>query len=81
MSIDTPPIPPPGEPEPKKKNNLLWGCLIALVLAIVVVCCGVTLIFMPLFSEYDPLGTGLRDQLDEYLDDPSTIPGFEDLMD
>jgi hypothetical protein len=84
MSIDTPSI-PPGE-EPKKKNKLLWGCLIALVLVFVILCCGVTLIFMPLFSDYDPLGTGLREQIEEfipsdYLDDTSSFPDFEDLLD
>ena len=84
MSIDTPSIPPEGEP--KKKFNWLWGCLIALVLVIVIFCCGVTLIFMPLFSESDPLGTGLRDQIEEYLpldylDDPSTIPGVDEILD
>jgi hypothetical protein len=84
MSIDTPSIPPEGEP--KKKFNWLWGCLIAVVLVMVVFCCGVTLIFMPLFSASDPLGTGLRDQIDEYLpldylDDPSSIPGVDDLLD
>ena len=41
---------------------------------------------MPLFSESDPLGTGLRDQIEEYLpleylDDPSSIPGVDDILD
>jgi len=84
MTIDTPTIPPAGEP--KKKNNLLWGCLIALVLVLVVICCGATLVLMPLFSDMDPLGTGLRDRIEEYLpleylEDPSSIPGFDELMD
>lgn len=82
MSIDSPHIPPAGEP--KKKNNLLWGCLIALVLVLVIICCGATLVLMPLFSDLDPLGTGLRGRIEEYipleyLEDPSSIPGFEEL--
>ena len=84
MSIDTPPIPQAGEP--KKKNNLLWGCLIALGLVLVIICCGATLVLMPLFSDMDPLGTGLRDRIEEYLpleylEDPSSIPGFDELLD
>jgi len=84
MSIDSPPIPPDGEP--KKKNTWLWGCLIAFLLGLVTFCCAATLFFMPLFSDRDPLGTGLRDRIEEYLpmdylDDPSSIPGFEDLLD
>ena len=84
MTIDTPPIPPTGEP--KKNNRLLWGCLIALVLVLVIICCGATLVLMPLFSDMDPLGTGLRDRIEEYipleyLEDPSSIPGFDELMD
>ncbi|RLC98859.1 MAG: hypothetical protein DRI46_10595 [Chloroflexi bacterium] len=83
MSIDTPPIPPAGEP--RKKNKLLWGCLIALVLVLVIICCGTTLVLMPLFSDMDPLGIGLRDRIEEYLpleylEDLSSIPGLEDLL-
>jgi hypothetical protein len=81
MSIDSPPIPEEVEGEPKKKNNLLWGCLIALVLGLVIICCGLTLVLMPLFSDFDPLGTGLREQMEEYLGDPASIPGFEDFLD
>ncbi len=85
MSIDTPPI-PSADSEPKKKRNWLWGCLIALVLVLVIFCCGVTLLFMPLFSDWDPLGTGLRDQIEEYfpleyLEDSSSIPGYEEFVD
>ena len=83
MSIDTPPIPPAGEP--RKKNKLLWGCLIALVLVLVIICGGTTLVLMPLFSDMDPLGIGLRDRIEEYLpleylEDLSSIPGLEDLL-
>jgi len=84
MSIDTPPIPPEGEP--KRKNTWLWGCLIAFILALVVFCCGGTLFFIPLFSERDALGNGLQDRIEEflpldYLEDPSSLPGIEDLLD
>lgn len=84
MSIDTPQIPPAGEP--KKKNKLLWGCLIALILVLAVICCGVTMLLMPLFSDYDPLGTGLREQIEEYLpidtsDGPSSFQDYDDLLD
>lgn len=84
MSIDTPPIPPEGEP--KKKNKWLWGCLIAFILVLVVFCCGGTLFFVPLFSERDTQSTGWRKQIEEYLpldylEDPSSIPGVEDLLD
>jgi len=85
MSIDTPPI-PPGEGSKKKNNNLLWGCLIALVLALVVLCCGTTLVVMPLVTDTDPLGLGIRERIEqiiplEYLEDPSSIPGFEEYLD
>jgi hypothetical protein len=83
MSFDNPPIPPAEEP--KKKNKLLWGCLIALVLILVTICCGTSLVFMPLFTDYDPLGTGLRDRIEEYLpldylEEPSSVPSYEDLL-
>lgn len=84
MSIDTPMLPP--EEEPKKKYTWLWGCLIALILVLVVFCCLGSLYIMPLFMEIDPLETGLREQIEEYipldyLEDPSSIPVFEDLQD
>lgn len=83
MSVDTPKI--PTAEEPRKNNRLLWGCLIALVLILVVICCGATLVLMPLFTDYDPLGTGLRDRIEEYLpldylDEPSSVPSYEDLL-
>ena len=86
MTIDTPPIPPVGESEEtNKKSKVLLGCLIALILALVILCCGITALLMPLFSDYDPLGTGLREKIEEvipseYLEDPSSIPGFDDLL-
>lgn len=83
MTVDTPLIPPEGEQ--KKKIKWLWGCLIALVLVLVIICCGATLIFMPLFTDIDLLGTGLRDRIEEYIpmdyqDDSSLPPEFEELL-
>ncbi len=83
MSIDSPPIPP--ENEPKKKNTWLRGCLIAFLLVLVVLCCGISLIFLPLFSERDSLGNGFQNQIEEYLpldflDDPSSLPDVEELL-
>jgi hypothetical protein len=78
MRVDTPAIPPQGEP--KKNNNWLWGCLIALVLALVIVCCGSTLVLMPLFSVRDSLGMGLWDRIEDYLEDPSSIQELEELL-
>ncbi|MFN2282722.1 MAG: hypothetical protein ACK2TZ_12735 [Anaerolineales bacterium] len=84
MSIDSPTIPP--ESETKSSNKLLWGCLIAFILALVVFCCAGSLIFLPLFSDFDPLGTNLRGRIEEYLpleylEDPSSIPGMQDFLD
>lgn len=81
MSFDSPPIPPEGKP--KQDNRLLWGCLIALLVSTVVCCCAGSLLFLPLFTDFDPLGTNLRERLEqylplEYLEDPSLIPGLED---
>lgn len=80
MSIDSPPIPPVEEP--KKRSNLLLGCLIALVLILVVLCCAISLVLMPLFTDFDPLGTGLRDRIEEYLpldylEEPTYVPTVE----
>lgn len=86
MSIDTPPIPPVGETEGSNRNRkILLGCLIALILILVILCCGITALLMPVFSDYDPLGTGIREQIEElipldFLEDPASIPEFEDLL-
>ncbi len=85
MSIDSPPIPPVGEPE-KKKNALLRGCLVAFLLALVAFCCLGSLVFLPLFTDYDPLGTDLKNRIEKYLplnylEDPSSFPGMEEFLD
>jgi len=85
MTIDSPPI-PPAETEKKSTNKLLWGCLIAVVLALVIFCCLGSLLLMPLFSNFDPLGTNIRQRIEEYLpldylEDPSSIPAIEEILD
>lgn len=85
MTIDSPPIPPAGT-EKKRTNKLLWGCLIAVVLALVIFCCLGSLLLLPLFSNFDPLGTNIRQRIEEYLpldylEDPSSIPDIEDFLD
>jgi len=85
MTIDSPPI-PPAETEKKSTNKLLWGCLIAVVLALVIFCCLGSLLLLPLFSNFDPLGTNIRQRIEEYLpmdylEDPSSIPDIEEFLD
>lgn len=75
----------PGE-APKKKNCFLWGCLIVFLLIMVTVCCLGTLVFMPLFTDFDPLGLDLRNRIEqvfpwqEFIQDPSIIPGLPELL-
>lgn len=84
MSIDSPSIPVESD-QPKKKNCFLWGCLSVVVLIIVTACCVGSLVVLPLVTDFDPLN--LKDrigeyfQLEDYLDDPSQIPGLEDFFD
>lgn len=86
MSIDTPPIPPAGETEGSNRNRkILLGCLIALILILVILCCGITSLLMPLFTDYDPLGTGLRERIEEFipvdiLEDTDSIPSLDELL-
>lgn len=85
MSIDSPPI-PAAETEQKSSNKLLWGCLIAIILALVIFCCAGSLLLMPLFTNFDPFGTNLRQRIEEYLpmdylEDPSSIPDIEEFLD
>lgn len=77
----------PAEPARKKGKCFLWGCLIVIVLFFVSVCCLVTLIFLPFYTDFDPLGFDLRDRIEQYipwqelLEDPSVIPGMPDFFD
>jgi len=85
MTIDSAtPIP---ASQPKKGNCFLWGCLIVLLLIFVTVCCLGSLIFLPFFTDFNPLGFDLKNQIEElipfqdFLDDPSQIPGFDQFLD
>jgi hypothetical protein len=66
--------------KPKKKNPLLWGCLIVLVLAFMGFCCIFTVVGLSAFTDFDPLGLDLDQQIpwEDYLDDPSLMPGDQE---
>jgi len=69
---------------PKSKLNcFLWGCLAVVILFILTLCCLGTLIFLPLFTDYDPLGMDIRNRIEQYipLDDSSEIPGMPEIFD
>ena len=76
-----------GESPRKKGNCFLWGCLTVIILFFVSLCCLGSLIFLPLFTDFDPLGIDLRHRIEQYipwqelLEDPSAIPGLPDILD
>jgi hypothetical protein len=76
----------PVESARKKGSCCLWGCLIIIVLFFISVCCLVTLIFLPFYTDYDPLGLDLRNRIEQYipwqelLEDPSAIPGMPEFF-
>jgi hypothetical protein len=84
----TTPVPTSAQAEkPKKSNCFLWGCLTVILLGVISVCCLGTLILLPVFTNFDPLGTNLRDRINQvfpwqdFLENPSQIPGLpEDLL-
>jgi hypothetical protein len=57
------------------------------ILFFVTLCCLGTLIFIPFFTDFDPLGLDIRDQieqfipLDDFLEDPSEVPGMPEVID
>ncbi len=69
--------------EPKKKNYLLWGCLIILVLMCLVIGCLVTVAGLSI-GGIDPLGLNLDHQIDmlkpwqDYFEEPYSDPTYED---
>ena len=69
--------------EPKKKNYLLWGCLIILVLMCLVIGCLVTVVGLSM-GGIDPLGLDLDYQIDQlnpwqdYFEEPYNDPFYED---
>ena len=85
MSIDSPSIPTPN-PQPKKNNCLLWGCLGVVLLIFVTFCCLGSLIILPLVTDFDPLGIDLRNRIEEYIpwqdyiEDPSLIPDIDEFL-
>lgn len=78
---------PPAETPKKKTNCFLWGCLAVIILFFAAVCCLATLIMLPLFTDFDPLGIDLRNRIEQYipwqefLEDPSIVPGLPDILD
>ena len=84
MSIETPSIPPVTD-QPKKTNCLLWGCVSVVILVVISFCCLGSLVILPFVSDFDPFN--LRDfvddnlNLEDYMDDLSQFPGFEDFLD
>jgi len=82
MSIDSPSIPAASD-QPKKNNCFLWGCVSVLILVVVTCCCVGSLMMLPFISDFDPLNLKERIgdlNLEDYLDDPSQIPGMEDFF-
>ncbi len=78
---------PAGDPPKKKGNCFLWGCLTVIILLFVSVCCLGSLILLPMFTDFDPLGLDFRNRIEQYipwqefLEDPSAIPGMPDILD
>jgi len=66
--------------EPKKKNYLLWGCLIVLVLFCLVFGCLATVVGLS-FAGVDPLGLNLDEYISDYApyyEEPYSDPTYED---
>ena len=77
----------PAEEPKTSRNCFLWGCLAVVILFVVTLCCLGTLVLIPFFTDFDPLGLDIRDQieqyipLDDFLDDSSggyEMPEFFD---
>ena len=83
----TTPSAAPLETPQKKGNCFLWGCLSVFILFFVGICCLGTMIVLPFFTDFDPLGIDLRDRIEEFfplqefLEDPSVIPGLPEFQD
>jgi len=54
--------------EPKKKNCFLWGCLTVIILIILAACCLGSLVGLSLFTDLNPLGFYLENQINEFID-------------
>jgi hypothetical protein len=72
--------------ESKKPNYILWGCLIIIVLGCIMSCCLLTLIGLPLFTDFDPLGLDIGERIEDvipwedFLDDPSLVPDVDEIF-
>jgi len=62
--MTTPQAPPV---EPKKKNCFLWGCLIVIILIFLAACCLGSLVGLSIFTDLNPLGLDLNDQINEFI--------------
>ena len=77
----------PAEAPKKKGNCFLWGCLTVIILFFVSLCCLGSLIFLPFFTDFDPLGIDFRNRIEQYipwqefLEDSSAIPGMPEFFD
>ena len=83
----TPASPTSSGGNTKNSNCLLKGCLIVLLLFILVFCCLGTLVAVPFVTDFNPLGQNWQNRImdvipwEDFIQDPSLIPGLEDLMD
>jgi len=77
----------PAESTRKKGSCFLWGCLTVIILFFVSVCCLVTIIFLPFYTDFDLLGLDLRNRIEQYipwqefLEDPTGFPGMPEFFD
>ena len=53
--------------ETKKPNYILWGCLIIIILGCLMSACLMTLVGLPLFTDFDPLGLDIEDWFDDII--------------
>ena len=80
--------PPTTPAEPKKKNIVLWTCLIIFfVVACLAVACLGTLVVVPLITDLNPLGFDIQDWIidfnpwSDYLEDSSRVPDLPKSVD
>ena len=74
--------------ETKKPNYILWGCLIIIILGCLMSGCLMTLVGLPLFTDFDPLGLDIQDRIDDinivpwddFLEDPSTYTDMDEIF-
>jgi hypothetical protein len=75
---------PNSAEDTKKPNYILWGCLIVIILGCLMSGCLMTLVGLPLFTDFDPLGLDIQDWMDDilnfedYLEEPDLDGIFPD---